>query len=1165
MFLLDDVLIHSASDLSQAAECEYALLRRLDSKLGLIETAGDDGPDPMLDRTSRLGDDHERLHLERYRDRFGDGVVQIERPRHDWEELTRANRATVAAARSGADAIYQGTFFDGRFLGFCDFLVREDGRYAVYDTKLSRHAKVTALLQLAAYAEALTSDGIEAAPQAHLILGDHSEVSYPLEDIAPVYRQRRAELLRVLDEHRAEGTPVQWGDPRYRACGRCGHCGPEIERTHDLLLVAGMRTSQREKLIRGGVTDLYALAGSPAPVDGMSKGTFAALQAQAAAQVRQERGGGAPVFEVIGDAGALAAIPEPDPGDIFFDFEGDPLWAEDGSPDWGLEYLFGVVEADTGTFRPFWAHNRAEERRALVEFLDYVAERRKLFPGMHVYHYAAYEKTALLRLAGRYGVGEDAVDTLLRENVLVDLYPVVRATIRVGARSYSIKKLEPLYMGDELRGGDVTDAAASIVAYADFCELRDAGRDVQAQELLDGIADYNEYDCVSTHRLRDWLLGIAAEHGVSPHPVQPVLVSVTDEPGPAELALREYVGDTLPGGDTGRSADSTLRSADQQAAALMAAAVGYHRRERKPFWWAHFDRLVQPEDEWSDHADVLVAEVVEVVEDWHRKSARQNLRRRLRIGGRWGTGSTPRAGDVHILYDKGTGVGTEDPATRGAVSAKVIELEEEVAPGGEMRDVLIVEEVLRRGAEEHLCLPMAVAPGPPIRTNRIEAAIAEQAAAMAAALPTMPSTAAVDILRRVPPRTRSGNPLPVADPQSRAGAITAALLDLDDSYLAVQGPPGTGKTHTGAAVIADLVTRHGWRVGVVAQSHSVVENMLDGIVRAGVPGERVAKKPGSGLAEHPAWTKLESDGLAGFLAEHEQSGCVIGGTAWDLAHSDRVPPSSLDLLVVDEAGQFALANTVAVGISARNLLLLGDPQQLPQVSQGTHPEPVDTSALGWLAEGHGALPPELGYFLDRTWRMHPAVCEAVSRLSYDGQLKSQESVTTARSLADVEPGVTALYVEHDGNSTESEQESGAILAEVRALLGRDWSDPQSFEGVRPLGQSDILVVAPYNAQVGLLRRTLADAGLGEVLVGTVDKFQGREAAVVLMSMTASSIDDVPRGMGFLLSRNRLNVAVSRGKWRAVIVRSPVLTHYLPSTPAGLAELGAFMRMHDSAH
>ena len=1150
MFLLDDVLIFSASDLSQAAECEYALLRRLDAKLGRIEPAGADRADPMLARTSELGDAHEQRQLDRYVERFGDGVVRIDRPRLDWEELTRANKATVAAARSGADVIYQGTFFDGRFLGFCDFLVREGDQYVVVDTKLSRHAKVTALLQLAAYADALTADGVPAAPHVTLVLGDHSTADFALGDIAPVFRQRRDELVRILDGHHREQTPVAWSDPRYRGCGRCEQCSPEIVRTRDLLLVAGMRSSQREKLIRGGVADLDALADRTEPVEGMSARTFGGLQAQAAAQVRQERSH-SPVYEVIDGASALAAVPEPDPGDIFFDFEGDPLWAEDGSTDWGLEYLFGVTETD-GTFRPFWAHDRAQERRALLDFLDYVAERRTRFPGMHVYHYAAYEKTALLRLAGRYGVGEESVDTLLRENVLVDLYPVVRGAVRVGASSYSIKKLEPLYMGEQLRDGDVTNAAASIVAYADYCALRDAGREREAQDLLKEIADYNEYDCVSTLRLRDWLRAVAAEHGVQPHPAQQVLSAPVEEASAAETALRDHVGDALPG----------ERTDDQRAAALMAAAVGYHRRERKPFWWAHFDRLVQPEDEWAESADVLVAERAEVPVEWHKSTPRQRKQRRhVRLAGHWGAGTTVRVGDqVYALYEQGTGIGSDDPRARGAVPVTVLALEEEVGPDGEPREVAVVEELEPTGTGPHAVLPMALAPGQPVRTVAIEAAIAEQAAAMAAALPSMPASAAVDVLRRVPPRTRSGNPLPVADPEHKAAAIVAALRDLDDSYLAVQGPPGTGKTHTGAAVVAELVNRHGWRIGVVAQSHSVVENMLDGIVRAGVPGERVAKKPGSGLGEHPAWTKVESSGLAAFLTEHESTGCVIGGTAWDLAHTARVPAGSLDLLVVDEAGQFSLANTVAVGISARNLLLLGDPQQLPQVSQGTHPEPVDTSALGWLAEGHGALPPELGYFLDRTWRMHPAVCAAVSDLSYDGRLHSQEPATTARTLAGVEPGVVALYVEHHGNSTESVEEAAAIAAEARALLGTPWT-PGAGEDTRPLAQSDILVVAPFNAQVSLLRRTLADAGLDEVLVGTVDKFQGREAAVVLMSMTASSADEVPRGMGFLLSRNRLNVAISRGKWRAVIVRSPALTDYLPTTPAGLTELGAFIRTH----
>ncbi|MGW6692308.1 TM0106 family RecB-like putative nuclease [Rhodococcus sp. NPDC054953] len=1148
MFLLDDVLVHSAGDLTRAADCEFALLRQLDVTLGHRARPAAGPSDPMLERTTALGDAHERRRLDEYRQRFGDGVVTIERPRLDAEDLARATKATIDAARAGVEVIYQGTFFRqatpaARFLGFCDFLVRTDAGYRVVDTKLSRHARVPALLQVAAYADALAADGVPPAPTVSLVLGEGTEVSYPLDDILPVFRQRRDALVRLLDEHRDRGTAVVWGE--VRGCGRCADCGPEVERSRDLTLVAGLRSTQRDVLIRGGLTTVDALAGATERVAGMSERTFAALRGQAAVQLRTPPGG-PPAVEVT-DPDALAAIPAPDPGDIFFDFEGDPLWAEDGSTDWGLEYLFGVVESD-GTFLPFWAHDRIGERRALLDFLDYLTDRRKRFPHMHVHHYSAYEKTALLRLAGRHGVGEDAVDALLRENVLVDLYPVVRGALRVGAPSYSIKKLEPLYMGDSIRTG-VDNAADSIVEYGRYCALRDAGDDAAAA-VLAGIADYNEYDCLSTLRLRDWLLGLAAERGVRPHPAQQAVDVTVEEPGADETALLAHVGGALAGD----------RSKDQQAAALLAAALGYHRRERKPYWWAHFERLTAPVDEWADTADAFVADTVTVTEDWHTSTPRQRKQRRtVRLVGRWGSGSTARVGDQPFaLYDAATGIGSEDAASRGTVTVTVRALASDPGSDGRARDVVLIEEL--QGADPHDSVPMALAPGRPVPTKNIEAAIAAQAAVVAAALPTMPGTAALDILRRIPPRTRSGAPLPAADPDHRAQAITGALLDLDDSYLAVQGPPGTGKTHTGAAVVADLVTRHGWRVGVVAQSHSVVENMLDGIVRSGVAGDRVAKKPGSGLADDPKWTKLDPSGFPAFLDENAEGGCVIGGTAWDFAHPHRVPPGSLDLLVVDEAGQFSLANTVAVGRSARNLLLLGDPQQLPQVSQGIHPEPVDTSALGWLAAGHGALPPELGYFLDITWRMHPAVCAAVSDLSYEGRLHAKESVTTGRHLAGVEPGVEALFVDHVGNSTASAEEAAAITAAAVSLIGTPWTTAAG-EAPRPLGQADVLVVAPYNAQVTLIREHLAAAGLGEVLVGTVDKFQGREAAVVFVSMTASSAADVPRGMGFLLSRNRLNVAISRGKWRAVIVRSPALTDYLPSTPDGLTELGAFLRTH----
>jgi uncharacterized protein len=354
-----------------------------------------------------------------------------------------------------------------------------------------------------------------------------------------------------------------------------------------------------------------------------------------------------------------------------------------------------------------------------------------------------------------------------------------------------------------------------------------------------------------------------------------------------------------------------------------------------------------------------------------------------------------------------------------------------------------------------------------------------------------------------------------------------------------------------------LVVDHAWRIGVVAQSHATVENLLGGVIDAGLDPERVAKKRYDHTA--PRWQEIDGGEYPAFIADN--AGCVIGGTAWDFANATRVPPGSLDLLVIDEAGQFCLANTIAVAPAAANLLLLGDPQQLPQVSQGTHPEPVDTSALDWLVDGHATLPDERGYFLDRSYRMHPAVCAAVSALSYEGRLHSHTERTAARRLDGYQPGVRVIPVGHHGNSTESPEEADAIAAEIKQLLGASWTDEH---GTRPLTTSDVLALAPYNAQVALLRRVLTTAGLSGVRVGTVDKFQGTQAPVVFISMTASSADEVPRGISFLLNRNRLNVAISRAQYAAVIVRSETLVDYLPATPAGLIDLGAFLALTEAS-
>ncbi|MET1052232.1 MAG: TM0106 family RecB-like putative nuclease [Mycetocola sp.] len=1154
MFFLDESLapeslVTSASDLTTASKCEFAFLRKLDAKLGRIERV-EEVVDDMLARTGRLGDEHEARVLEAYKERFGTGVALIERP----DELTRDSlAAAVAATRQAfadeADVVFQATFFDGRFVGFADFIVRQsDGRYLVQDTKLARSAKVTALLQLAAYVQQLRALGVETADTVELLLGNGMTSEHRVSDILPVYRKREQRLHRIIAERFADDAPVAWRDPRYTICGRCETCEAEIQANRDVLLVGGLRVTQRDRLAQYGITTIEELADSTVDVDGIGSTTLTGLRVQAQLQLEgptSPEDHTPPPVRVF-NAQALAALPEPDAGDIFFDFEGDPLYTEGDGRSWGLDYLFGLVD-NAGTFTTFWAHSFAEERVALRAFLDFVAERRRAFPNLHIYHYASYERTHLSSIAARHGEGEEEVDQLLRDNVFVDLYPMVKKSVRVGSRSYSIKKLEPLYMGTELRTGDVTNAAASITEYADAMELIANGDRAAGQHKLDEIGDYNRYDCVSTLRLRDWLLERGRENGIEPGTLHEAKDSVFEiDPSPLRYALLALAGDRLAAG----------RSADQTAAAFAAAALDYHQREQKSFWWGHFARLIQDVETWADTRDVLVVDEggASVEKAWFREGKQRTDRRWVRLTGQWGPGSSVKPSEQsgpYVLYEHpGPFEATVgDPGSRPSRTVRVLEVDD--------RSVLI-EETLQAGIEPFDTLPMALTPASPPPAGQQKPAIEEWAQAIVDTQPAWPRDPVVDILRRTPPRTRSGALTPVAG--ERIDAVIASILDLDESYLAVQGPPGTGKTYLGAHVIAALVREHGWKIGVVAQSHAVVENLLTAVVKAGLPKDRVGKVQKSGAdADEPAFTALPSNGQLDFAAENDDTGFVLGGTAWDFSNKARVPRHSLDLLVIDEAGQYSLAFTIAASVAASNLLLLGDPQQLPQVSQGLHPEPIDTSALGWVSEGHDVLPADLGYFLAESRRMHPAVTEPVSRLSYEGALHAHE-VTSTRALDGVEPGLHIEPVEHAGDATSSVAEAERVVELVRSVIGRIWTDPTEGRDRVPLDEDDVIVVSPYNAQVALVREALAAAGFERVRVGTVDKFQGQEAAIAIVTLAASAASDVPRGMGFLILKNRLNVAISRAKWAAYLVYSPALTDYLPVNAAGITELSAFLTL-----
>ena len=500
-------LIISATDVAGSTGCLYSAARTLDERTGRAP-AVPGRVDAMATRAAQLGEEHEGRILARFQERYGAGVVKIPPlERYDVPALQHVHDLTVAALRSDAEVIYQAALFDGSFYGRADFLVRQpNGSWSVYDTKLAHSAKTSALLQLAAYADQLLAAGVQVHPEARLILGTGEETVHPLAEILGPYRKSRSSLAGALNAHLLGDDPADWTDPQWNACLKksCEHCCAAIEESGDLLMVRGMRKNTRARLIGLGVASFHDLLTADLPDDEV----LLDLQEQARLQAgtADVDGTRAGVSWQLKAGHTLNTLPDPDPGDIFFDFEGDPLHRDPATGQTGLEYLFGLMEATPGhPYTAFTAHDGAAERQALIDFVDFVTARLDENPDLRIYHYAAYEATALRKLARRHQVKKGEVEFII-SSVLFDLLPVVRSSLRISETSMSIKKLEPLYM-DETRSG-VSNGADSVAEYGHYRAAAAAGDGEAARELMDGLLSYNEYDCYSTLKLRDWLLSI---------------------------------------------------------------------------------------------------------------------------------------------------------------------------------------------------------------------------------------------------------------------------------------------------------------------------------------------------------------------------------------------------------------------------------------------------------------------------------------------------------------------------------------------------------------------------------------------------------------------------------------------------------------------------------
>ncbi|MGY1746752.1 TM0106 family RecB-like putative nuclease [Blastococcus sp. SYSU D00695] len=1077
MYRLDGRLVLSPSDLTRHQECHHLTTLNLAVAGGNLQPLAA-GPGDQTMVVADLGIAHELRYLESLEEQ-GLNVVRL--------QGQRTEAATLEAMRAGVDVVHQATLFDGTWGGQADFLLKTptpsdlgDWSYEVADAKLARRIKVPALLQMATYADRLATLQGREAERICVITGDGESRPWRLVDVAAYARRARARLEGFV------ASPSTTGPVPIAHCDRCSwqpRCADELRTADDLSLVAGMRRDHRAALREAGVATLEQLAHADddtLKATGISRGTRERLRDQAREQLRG-RQAGAPTRTLLDPTPmqGLLRLPAPSPGDLYLDFEGDPL-SGDGA---GLEYLAGLGDR-TGAFTALWAHDAVEERRMVADLVDRVIAAWREDPGMHVYHYAAYEVSALKRLTGRYGVREAELDQLLRAERFVDLYPVVRQGMRISKESYSIKKVEAFYGREHT--GDVADAMSSVVEYEKWLADRDPAR-------LQAIEDYNKDDVDSTRELHDWLetqrAELAAEHGELPRP----MLSELDAPAPrsdaevAELALVDR-----------------LQTAGH---ALLGDLVQWHRREARPGWWEFLSRG-ELEDE-------------QLVED---RTALGGLSPAVEIG-------AEKRSKLYALTFP-----AQD--TKLSVGSKAFDVDTR-ARVGEVREINpVAGRVVVKSTKE----PSARGLGPegPLDDKPMRESIAATADDVLAGRPCLPQA----LLDRVVP----------ADcrrlPGEEAGdAVVRLGAALDGQVLAVQGPPGSGKTRAASRLIRELLDA-GKKVGVTATSHAVIGNVLRAVGR---PALQKCDEHQACGAPGVEWSKDSADVASRLL---DGSATLVGGTSWFWCRPDLA--EAVDVLVIDEAGQFSLANAVAVARSATSLVLLGDPQQLAQPTQAVHPGQSGLSALEHLLEGHPTVPPGRGVFLDRTYRMHPALTAFVSDLAYEGRLES----AAGRERIAVDgwaSGLAVRFVEHTRPAAAASDDEAEAVAELwRSLQGTGWVDAEG--ATSRIGPDDVLVVAPYNNQVARIRGLLPDGAR----VGTVDKFQGQEAPVVVYSMTSTSAEDAPRGVSFLYDLNRLNVAVSRAKALAVVVMSEELLDAAVRTPEQLRQVNALCRLVEMA-
>jgi uncharacterized protein len=1117
-------LLFSPSDLVRYVQSPFASwMERL--CLEQPETkALKDQPDALLSYLAGKGLAHEANYLNAL-EASSQQVVTIDDKLSNEIRIT----ATLDAMKNGADIIFQACLKSGDFQGFADFLVKVkkpsklgDYSYEPWDTKLSKQPKAYFIIQLCCYADLLEAAQGVLPDKIAIVLGTQEKVQYRTLDFWAYYRAKKAEFLA----QQASFNPNNQPDPfEFKDVGDWTEYVEQVRQQRDhLSKIANITRLHIQKLNRDGITTCEDLINDTQfSIGKMPVQISERLKHQAKLQKETETTGKL-AFELLpinqDDPKGLAVLPPHNKADLFFDLEGFPL--EEG----GLEYLWGCTYLDEQGQRQFWerwAHDHQQEKVAFTDFAEFAYQRWRQNPNMHIYHYGHYEVSVCKRLMGCYGIMENEIDDMLRAGVFVDLYKVIQHSMILGAPSYSIKKAEQLFR--EVRDTDVASGGESVVVYAQWQETPD-GDTWQTSNVLSNIRDYNIDDCNSTQELTQWLRNLQHQHLID---YVDVFASQTAKAEPEQDLkvdpVRQWEDDLR------ALADSEQQSEDNRfIASQLADLMDFFSRENKPTWWRFFERKEMDWEQLFDDPDCIV--------DCERTATPPMV--------------TSTNANSALVYEYAFNPSQE---FRNRRFNTAFVLGEDTGVVG-IADVDDKKGLVRIKGKRKVHLPdyLSLISYEYVNPGVVEAQV--RSTGIGFIEEQKLHKPLKDFLLRKPPALPRAllTQIDQARDTDKLNLIIQAVMQLDNSFLSIQGPPGTGKTYTASHVIVELL-KQGKKIGISSNSHKAINNLMSAVAQLTIEA-----------ALHVPMYKIQANDDDELFALYPveqvpsrnaddcdlEAGGVFGATAWGFAKVDH----HFDYLFVDEAGQVSIAYLIASSRNAHNIVVMGDQMQLPQPLQGTHPGDSGLSILDYQLQQHVTIPVEQGIFLNRSYRMHSAVNQFISEMVYEGRLDNdsqcdKQVIHFAKGhnpALNKSAGIIALGIEHSANKQSSPEEVQVIRNLVDDLLKSQHTNKKGE--TKQLTAADILVVAPFNHQVNELKKELGF----DAKVGTVDLFQGQEAPVVIVSMTASLATESARGADFLLNINRLNVAISRAQALAIVVHSDTL---LQGSPSSIADIKRF--------